>query len=143
MAEPTYALEGAVVSVGGGLQWLHDDVALLEEWDQLDRMAAASDPALTLYMVPGFIGGGSDWLEDEARGAIVGLGRRHSPADLVRAALEAVGYQSHELFEHHAAGLGQCRRHHHPRRWRRYVVGLEHAVSCRHHRHAGGAHHFF
>lgn len=96
--KPTYALEGAVVSVGGGLQWLHDDVALIEDWDQLDRMAAASDPALPLYMVPGFIGGGSDWLEDEALGAVVGLSRGTRPADLVRAALEAVGFQSRELF---------------------------------------------
>lgn len=94
----TYALEGAVVSVGGGLQWLHDDVELLEHWDQLDRMALASDPAQPIYMVPGFIGGGSDWLEAEARGAVVGLSRRTKPHDLVRAALEAVGYQSHDLF---------------------------------------------
>ena len=94
----TYALEGAVVSVGGGLQWLHDDVELIEHWDQLDRMALASDPDQPIYMVPGFIGGGSDWLQAEALGAVVGLSRLTKPHDLVRASLEAVGYQSHDLF---------------------------------------------
>lgn len=94
----TFALEGAVVFVGGGLQWLHDDIALIEHWGQLDSLAAASDPALPIYMVPGFIGGGADWLEAEARGAIIGLSLGTKPADLVRAALEAAGYQSHDLF---------------------------------------------
>jgi glycerol kinase len=96
--KPTYAIEGAVVFVGGGLQWLHDDIALIEHWGQLDSLAAESDPALPVYMVPGFIGGGADWLEAEARGAIVGLSLGTRPADLVRAALEAAGYQSHDLF---------------------------------------------
>lgn len=94
----TYALEGAIVSVGGSLQWLHDDLELIENWNQLDRMAAASDPTLPIYMVPAFIGGGSNWQEAEARGALFGLSRGTRPHDLVRAALEAVGYQSHDLF---------------------------------------------
>ncbi|UJW86974.1 FGGY family carbohydrate kinase [Devosia sp. SL43] len=97
--KPTYAIEGAVVFVGGGLQWLHDDIALIDNWGQLDGLAASSDPALPIYMVPGFIGGGADWLEVEARGAIIGLSLGTRPADLVRAALEAAGYQSHDLFK--------------------------------------------
>jgi glycerol kinase len=96
--KPTYAIEGAVVFVGGGLQWLRDDIALIENWGQLDSLAATSDPTLPIYMVPGFIGGGADWLDVEAHGAIVGLSRGTRPADLVRAALEAAGFQSHDLF---------------------------------------------
>jgi glycerol kinase len=93
----TYALEGAIVSVGGSLRWLHDDLELLEHWDQAEKLASASDPSLPIYLVPAFVGAGSDWGETEARGAMFGLGRGTRPHDLVRAALEAVGYQSHDL----------------------------------------------
>jgi len=95
----TYALEGAIVSVGGSLQWLHDDLELIAHWDQAEKMAQASDPSLPIYLVPAFVGAGSDWRETDAQGALVGVSRGTRPHDLVRAALEAVGYQSHDLIE--------------------------------------------
>ncbi|MEO8685506.1 MAG: glycerol kinase [Devosia sp.] len=95
----TYALEGAIVMVGGSLQWLHDDLDIIEQWDQVEKMAAASDPAQPIYLVPAFVGAGSDWRETEARGALFGVSRGARRHDLVRAALEAVGYQSHDLIE--------------------------------------------
>ena len=93
----TYALEGAIVMVSGSLQWLHDDLEIIEHWDQVERMAAASDPSQPIYLVPAFVGAGSDWRETDARGALFGVSRGARRADLVRAALEAVGYQSHDL----------------------------------------------
>ncbi|MDB5587711.1 MAG: glpK [Devosia sp.] len=95
----TYALEGAIVSVGGSLQWLHDDLEIFDHWDQAEKLASASDPSLPIYLVPAFVGAGSDWRETDARGALFGLSRGARPHDLVRAALEAVGYQSHDLIE--------------------------------------------
>ena len=95
----TYALEGAIVMVGGSLQWLHDDLDIIENWDQVEKMAAASDPAQPIYLVPAFVGAGSDWREIDARGALFGVARGARRPDLVRAALEAVGYQSHDLIE--------------------------------------------
>jgi glycerol kinase len=95
----TYALEGAIVSVGGSLQWLHDDLEIFERWDEAEKLAAASDLSKPIYLVPAFVGAGSDWRETDARGALFGVSGGTRPHDLVRAALEAVGYQSHDLIE--------------------------------------------
>ena len=97
--QTTYALEGAIFTVGGALQWLRDDLGLIEDWKEVDRLAAAADPALPVYMVPAFFGLGAPWWDNDARGAIYGLTRGVRRPELVRAALEAVAYQSSDLFD--------------------------------------------
>jgi glycerol kinase len=94
----TYALEGAIVSVGGSLQWLHDDLEIFE-WGEVEKLAKAAGASQPIYLVPAFVGAGSDWWEQQARGALFGVSRGTKRADLVRAALEAVGFQSHDLIE--------------------------------------------
>ncbi|RYE87640.1 MAG: glycerol kinase, partial [Hyphomicrobiales bacterium] len=96
--KPTYAIEGAIVSVGGSLSWLHDDLELFE-WSQIERLAEASDGSKPIYLVPAFVGAGSGWQEGDARGAVFGVTAGTKRRDLVRGALEAVGYQSHDLME--------------------------------------------
>jgi glycerol kinase len=96
--KPTYAIEGAIVSVGGSLQWLHDDLEIFE-WGEVEKLAKAASASQSIYLVPAFVGAGSDWWEQEARGALFGVSRGTRRPDLVRAALEAVGYQSHDLIE--------------------------------------------
>ena len=95
----TYALEGAIFTVGGALQWLRDDLGIIDEWKQADTLAAAADPDLAVYLVPAFFGLGAPWWDNDARGAIFGLKRGTRRAELVRAALEAVGYQSRDLVD--------------------------------------------
>ncbi|MDB5587239.1 MAG: glpK [Devosia sp.] len=95
----TYALEGVIFTVGGAVQWLRDDLGVLEQSSQGDAMAIASDPDQPIYLVPAFNGLGAPWWDNDARGAIYGLTRGTRRAELVRAALEAVGYQTRDLID--------------------------------------------
>jgi len=93
----TYALEGVIFMVGGAVQWLRDDLGVLEQSSQSDAMALASDPDQPIYLVPAFSGLGAPWWDNDARGAMYGLTRGTRRPELVRAALEAVGYQTRDL----------------------------------------------
>jgi glycerol kinase len=95
----TYALEGAIFMAGASVQWLRDELMIMETSGDSDGMAARSDPAQNVYLVPAFVGLGAPWWDAEARGAIYGLTRATRPADLVRAALEAVSYQTRDLLD--------------------------------------------
>ncbi|CAN7334510.1 glycerol kinase GlpK [Devosia sp. LjRoot3] len=95
----TYALEGVIFTIGGALQWLRDDLEIIRDWPEADALAAVSDPDEDVYLVPAFSGLGAPWWDNEARGTLVGLTRNSRRAELVRAALEAVGYQSRDMFE--------------------------------------------
>ena len=94
-----YALEGVIFTIGGALQWLRDDLGMIRDWPEADALAAASDPDEAVYLVPAFSGLGAPWWDNGARGALVGLTRNSRRAELVRAALEAVGFQSRDMFE--------------------------------------------
>src|SRR3989441_12001072 len=63
------------------------------------RLAATADPADAVYLVPAFVGLGAPWWDAQARGALYGLTRKSGVAELARAALEAVGYQTRDLLE--------------------------------------------
>ena len=87
------------MTVGGSLRWLRDDLGIIENWEQVDALAAASDLAQPIYLVPPFVGIGTHWWDKGARGALFGLNRDTRRPELVRAALEAVGYQSRDMIE--------------------------------------------
>jgi glycerol kinase len=93
----TYALEGAIFMAGASVQWLRDKLHLFEESSDTSALAKASDPTSQVYLVPAFVGLGAPWWDPEARGAIYGLTRSTSAADLTRAALESVAYQTQDL----------------------------------------------
>ena len=63
------------------------------------RSRSAADPAEQVYLVPAFVGLGAPYWDAQARGAIFGLTRESGAAELARAALEAVGYQTRDLLE--------------------------------------------
>jgi glycerol kinase len=65
----------------------------------VNALAAAADPAEQLYLVPAFVGLGAPWWDAQARGALYGLTCKSGVAELARAALEAVGYQTRDLLE--------------------------------------------
>jgi glycerol kinase len=95
----TYALEGAIFVAGAAVQWLRDGLHLIDRAAEVDALARRADPAEQVYLVPAFVGLGAPWWDAEARGALLGLTRNSGPAEIARAALEAVGYQTRDLLE--------------------------------------------
>jgi glycerol kinase len=95
----TYALEGAIFIAGAAVQWLRDALKVIGTAPDVNALAAAADPAEQVYLVPAFVGLGAPWWDAQARGALFGLTRNSGVAELARATLEAVGYQTRDLLE--------------------------------------------
>jgi glycerol kinase len=95
----TYALEGAIFVAGAAVQWLRDGLKLVAAASDTDALAARSDPAEQVYLVPAFVGLGAPYWDAQARGAMFGLTRNSGAPEFARAALEAVGYQTRDLIE--------------------------------------------
>jgi glycerol kinase len=95
----TYALEGAIFIAGAGVQWLRDGLRMISTAAETGTLAANADPADQVYLVPAFVGLGAPWWDAEARAALYGLSRKSGPAEISRAALEAVGYQTRDLLD--------------------------------------------
>jgi glycerol kinase len=97
--ERTYALEGSIFVAGAAVQWLRDGLRIIPDAAATAKLAAAADPDQAVYLVPAFVGLGAPWWDAEARGIITGLTRGTGTAELARAALEAVCYQTRDLLE--------------------------------------------
>lgn len=95
----TYALEGAIFIAGATVQWLRDGLKIIAQSSDVGTLAERSDPAEQVYLVPAFVGLGAPYWDAQARGAIFGLTRNSGGAEIARAALEAVGYQTRDLLE--------------------------------------------
>jgi glycerol kinase len=95
----TYALEGAIFIAGAAVQWLRDALKVIGAAPDVNALAAAADPAEEVYLVPAFVGLGAPWWDAQARGALFGLTRKSGVAELARAVLEAVGYQTRDLLD--------------------------------------------
>lgn len=94
-----YALEGSIFVAGAAIQWLRDGLHLIARADESGPLAAAADPGQAVYLVPAFTGLGAPWWDAHARGALFGLTRNTGPKEIVRAALEAVCYQTFDLLQ--------------------------------------------
>ena len=95
----TYALEGSIFVAGAAVQWMRDAMGLIEEASESGGLARSADPNQDVYLVPAFTGLGAPHWDAEARGAIFGITRATGPAELSRAALESVCYQTRDLLE--------------------------------------------
>jgi glycerol kinase len=95
----TYALEGAIFIAGAAVQWLRDAMKLVATAPDINRLASRADPNEDVYLVPAFVGLGAPYWDTQARGAVFGLTRNAGAAELARAALESVGYQTRDLLE--------------------------------------------
>ena len=95
----TYALEGSVFIAGALIQWLRDGLGLFKETQETEGMALSVADTQGVYIVPAFVGLGAPYWDAYARGIIVGLTRSVDKNHLVRAALEAICYQSHEILQ--------------------------------------------
>jgi glycerol kinase len=95
----TYALEGAIFIAGAAVQWLRDALKIIGTAPDVNALAEKADPQEQVYLVPAFVGLGAPWWDAQARGALFGLTRKAGVAEIARAALEAVGYQTRDLLE--------------------------------------------
>ncbi|PKP76045.1 MAG: glycerol kinase [Alphaproteobacteria bacterium HGW-Alphaproteobacteria-6] len=97
--KPTYALEGSIFIAGAVVQWLRDGLKIIASAGQTQGLAEAADPGQDVVLVPAFTGLGAPYWRPDCRGAIFGLTRGTGPAELARAALESVGFQTRDLLE--------------------------------------------
>jgi glycerol kinase len=102
----SYALEGAIFVAGAAVQWLRDGLGLIGTAAETGTLAAASDPAQDVYLVPAFVGLGAPYWDSEAQGLLTGITRGTTRAEIARAVLEGVGYQTRDLLEAMRADLG-------------------------------------
>ncbi|MEO1200302.1 MAG: glycerol kinase GlpK [Pseudomonadota bacterium] len=96
---PTYALEGSIFVAGAAVQWLRDGLGIIGKAAESSVLAERADPNQEVYLVPAFVGLGAPHWDADARGALFGLTRNSGPAELARAALESVCYQTHDLLQ--------------------------------------------
>jgi glycerol kinase len=106
-----YALEGSIFVAGAVVQWLRDGLQIIRAAAETDPLAEAADPAQSVYFVPAFTGLGAPFWDADSRGAIFGLTRNTGPAEIARAALESVAYQTRDLMDamHEDWGSGGTR----------------------------------
>jgi glycerol kinase len=95
----TYALEGSIFVAGAAVQWLRDAMGLIKSASETESLARKADNSQEVYLVPAFTGLGAPHWDPDARGAIFGITRATGPAELSRAALESVCYQTKDLLE--------------------------------------------
>ncbi len=93
----TYALEGSIFVAGAAVQWMRDAMGLIGTASESGGLARQADPNQDVYLVPAFTGLGAPHWDADARGAIFGITRSTGPAELSRAALESVCYQTRDL----------------------------------------------
>jgi glycerol kinase len=106
-SETVYALEAAVFVTGAAVQWLRDGLGIIEEATESEALAASLESNDGVYFVPALTGLGSPHWDPYARGTIVGLTRGTGRAQLARAALEAIAYQTVDAVRAQEAASGK------------------------------------
>lgn len=95
----TYALEGSVFVAGAALQWLRDEVGLIDTAPESEAIAMSVPDTGGVYLVPAFVGLGAPYWDPYARGILAGITRGTNRAHIVRAALEALAYQTCDVLK--------------------------------------------
>jgi len=98
-AKVNYALEGSVFMGGAVVQWLRDELGLITYAGETQYLAAKVTDTNGVYLVPAFVGLGAPYWDADARGAIIGLTRGANRNHIIRAALEAIAYQSRDVLD--------------------------------------------
>ncbi len=96
--ETTYALEGSIFVAGAAVQWLRDGIEIIKDARETEAFVRGTKDNAGVYLVPAFTGLGAPHWDPDARGAIFGLTRDTGRAEIVRATLESVCYQTYDLF---------------------------------------------
>lgn len=95
--QTAYALEGSIFVAGAAVQWLRDKLGIVASSEASEAMARAANPAHGVVLVPGFTGLGAPHWRPDARALITGMTLDTSAADIVRATLESIAYQTNDL----------------------------------------------
>lgn len=97
--EPSYALEGSVFVAGAAIQWLRDELRMIDSSAQSEEYAKAVPDTNGVYVVPAFTGLGAPYWNQYCRGMVVGITRGCSKEHFVRATLESLAYQTHSVLK--------------------------------------------
>ena len=95
----TYAMEGSIFIAGAGVQWLRDRMKFFKSAPETEKIVKSLKDNNNIYLVPAFTGLGAPYWDANARGVLSGITRDTSPKEIVRATIEAVAYQTYDLFE--------------------------------------------
>ena len=101
-----YALEGSVAVTGSAIQWLRDQLGIINHAAETEALASSVTDTAGIYFVPAFSGLFAPYWRSDARGVIVGLTRAATKAHLARAALEAICYQTRDVMDAMVADSG-------------------------------------
>ncbi|HLK67353.1 MAG TPA: glycerol kinase GlpK [Bryobacteraceae bacterium] len=104
---PQFAIEGSVFIAGAAVQWLRDQVHMIRTAAESEEIASSVESTGGVYFVPAFVGLGAPHWDSAARGILTGLDRSSGRAQIVRAALESIAYQTRELVECMEADAGE------------------------------------
>ena len=96
--ETTYALEGSIFMAGAAVQWLRDGLSVIDSAPESEALMAEADPDSRVIVVPAFTGLGAPYWVPDARGAVFGLTRATGRAELVKATVDSVAFQTADLF---------------------------------------------
>ena len=105
--KPCYALEGSIFVAGAAIQWLRDNLKFIKSAEESEGLAMKADPNQDVYLVPAFVGFGAPHWDSDCRGALYGLTRNTGPAEITKAALESVCYQTSDLLTAIEKDLGE------------------------------------
>ena len=101
--ETTFALEGSIFIAGAVVQWLRDKLGFVAQASEATALAEKADPEQRVYIVPAFTGLGAPYWNADCRGAVYGLTRNSGRAEIAKAALQSVAFQTRDLYEAMAA----------------------------------------
>ena len=104
--KPRYALEGSVAIAGSGVQWLRDQMRIIDDAPEVESLANSVPDNGDVYFVPAFSGLFAPYWRSDARGVVAGLTRFSESGHLARAVLESVAYQSRDVLEAMEADSG-------------------------------------
>jgi glycerol kinase len=96
--KPVYSIEGSVFIGGAVIQWLRDELKIINNAVETEEIAKSIDSTNGVYIVPAFIGLGTPYWDMNSRGTISGITRGTNSSHLVRASLESIAYQVYDLF---------------------------------------------
>ncbi len=93
----TYALEGSVFITGAAIQWLRDNLEIIDSYDEVDKIAGQTENSGGVFFVPAFVGLGAPYWDSSARGLIIGLTLGTTKSHLIRAAIDSIAFQTEDL----------------------------------------------
>ncbi len=97
--DPCYALEGSIFIAGAAIQWLRDELKIIKDAKETEKAALSVSSNNGVYLVPAFVGLGAPHWDADARGVIAGLTRGANSNHIIRAALEAIAFQTKDVLD--------------------------------------------